>query len=351
MSDDVPMEVTEAAGDWVDRLSGDASADDRRAFADWLLRSPVHVEEFLRIRALRRELKDALQSEDWVADALAQADAHVVEMPRRNARRHRARRRPTPRQWLAAAASVAVASVLAWVAWLAPWGTDDPVTVATAVGEQRFMPLSDGSTVTINTDSLVDVRIDATSREIVLQRGEVLLDVAEDPSRPFRVTSRDVTVEAVATRFSVYRRAEDTLVAVVEGRVAIDWRPVSQGVRPSELDAPIEQSFELGAGQQVALGNVQPFEPTPVDPEKITAWTKQRVVFENEPLEAVVAEFNRYNRTNLRLGDPALAKRRITGSFDVNDLDHFIDVLDGLEPIRVEVAADGHRALHLERER
>ena len=351
MSDDVPMDVTEAAGDWVDRLSGDASADDRRAFAEWLLRSPVHVEEFLRIGALRRELKDALQSEDWVADALAQADALVVEMPGRTARRQRARRRPTPRQWLAVAASVVAASVLAWVAWLAPWGASpDRVTVATAVGEQRFMPLSDGSTVTINTDSLVDIRIGPTTREIVLQRGEVLLDVAEDPSRPFRVTSGDVTVEAVATRFSVYRRAEDTLVAVVEGRVAIDWRPVSQGVTPVEL-RPNDQSFELGAGQQVALGSVQPIAPTPVDPEKVTAWTKQRVVFENEPLEAVVAEFNRYNRTNLRLGDPALAQRRITGSFDVNDLDHFIDVLDGLEPIRVEVADDGHRALHSERER
>ena len=350
MSDDVPMEVTEAAGDWVDRLSGDSSSDDRRAFAEWLLRSPVHVEEFLRVRALRRELKDALQP-DWVAGALAEADAHVVEMPGRTAGRQRARRHATPRQRLAIAASLAVASLLGCVAWFAPWGTpDDPVTVATTVGEQRFMPLSDGSTVTINTDSVVDIRIGATSREIVLQRGEVLLDVAEDPSRPFRVTSGDVTVEAVATRFSVYRRTEDTLVAVVEGRVAIDWRPVSQGVTPAEL-RPNDRSFELGAGQQVALGSVQPIAPTPVDPEKVTAWTKQRVVFENEPLEAVVAEFNRYNRTNLRLGDPALAQRRITGSFDVNDLDHFIDVLDGLEPIRVEVADDGHRALHSERER
>ena len=347
MSDDVPMEVNEAAGDWVDRLSGDATADDRRAFAEWLLRSPVHVEEFLRIGALRTELKDALQP-DWVAAALAEADAQVVEMPGRTAGRQRARRRRSPRRWLAAAASVGAASVLGWLAWLAPWGASgDPVTVVTAVGEQRFMPLSDGSILTINTDSLVDIRISAATREVALQRGQVLLDVAEDPSRPFRVTSRDVTVEAVATRFSVYRRAEDTLVAVVEGRVAIDWRPVFQVGPRLELDVPNGQSFELGAGQQVALGNVQPFAPTPVDSEKVTAWTKQRVVFENEPLEIVVAEFNRYNRTNLHLGDPDLAKRRITGSFDVNDLDHFIDVLDGLEPIRVEVADDGHRVLHL----
>ena len=350
MSDDVPLEVTEAAGDWLDRLSGDAPASDRRAFADWLLRSPVHVEEFLRLSALRAELKDALQP-DWVADVLGNAARVVLELPR-PAPAPQPRARPSVRRrWLAATTSIAAAVLVAGVVWLVPQRTAvDPDTLATNVGEQRYMVLSDGSTLTLNTDSLIDIRISATSREIGLHRGEVLLDVVDDPDRPFRVTSHDVTVEAVGTRFSVYRRPEDTLVAVVEGRVVINWRPASSGGLPATADVPIEQSFELGAGQQVALGDVKPITPTPVDPARITAWTERRVVFENEPLEAVVAEFNRYNRTNLRVGDPGLAKRRITGSFDVNDLDHFIRVLDGLEPIRVEVADDGHRALHLGRE-
>ena len=347
MSDDVPIEVTEAAGDWLDRLSGRASADDRRAFADWLLRSPVHVEEFLRLGALRAELKGALPP-DWVADVLAEADAHVLEMPRTVRQPQPGGRHSVRRPWLAVAASVAVVSLLASVAWLAPWRTSvDPASVATSVGEQRSMVLSDGSTITLNTDSLVDIRFSATSREVDLQRGEVLLDVARDSDRPFRVTSRDVTVEAVGTRFLVYRRAEDTLVSVVEGHVAIN-RAAPPEVRPTASDVALPASLVLHAGQQLALGSVEPVAPTPVDPLKVTAWTERRVVFDNEPLEAVVAEFNRYNRANLRLGDAALAKRRITGSFDVNDLDHFIDVLDGLEPVRVEVADDGHRALHLE---
>ncbi|MDE0039988.1 MAG: FecR domain-containing protein [Gammaproteobacteria bacterium] len=350
MSDDVPLEVTEAAGDWHDRLSANASATERRAFADWLLRSPVHVEEFLRLGALREEIKGLAQP-DWIADLLGEANADVFEMPRRAPGPPFRTRRPVRRRRLAAAASVAAAVVLACIAWLAPPSTAvDPATVATTVGEQRSMVLSDGSTITLNTDSLVDLRITATSREVDLLRGEVLFDVAKDPHRPFRVTSGDITVESVATRFSVYRRLEDTLVAVVEGRVAINWRPASQGVLRSAPDASNQQSFEIGAGQQVALSSVAPVAPTPVDPSKVTAWTERRVVFENETLEAVVAEFNRYNRMNLRVGDPGLAKRRITGSFDVNDIDHFISVLDGLEPIRVEVAADGHRALHLRRE-
>ena len=347
MSDDVPFEVTEAAGDWLDRLSGESTAKDRRAFAEWLLRSPVHVEEFLRVGALRAELAElkGTAQPDWVAGLLAEAE--VFEMPRPVAQPRLGARRSARRIRLAAAASVAAVVLLASIASLVPPGTTvDPATVATTVGEQRSMVLSDGSTITLNTDSVVDVRITGAARQVDLRRGEVLLDVIEDPARPFQVTSRDVTVEVVGTRFSVYQRPEDTLVAVVEGRVTINWRPVLQGDRPRVSDGALERSLELDAGQQVALSSVAPVVPTPVDPSKVTAWTERRVVFENEPLEAVVAEFNRYNRTNLRLGDPGLTERRITGSFDVNDLDHFIKVLDGLEPIRVEVADDGHRALH-----
>lgn len=346
MSDDVPIEVTEAAGEWLDRLSGVVSARDRREFAIWLLRSPVHVEEFLRLGVLRAQLKGALQ-EDWVASMLAEVNSCVPQLPSLVPNRRSSTRPNMRRRWLAAAASVAAAVLLACVAWLAPPSTVvDPATVATGVGEQRFLVLSDGSTITLNTNSLVDIEFSATARQVDLRRGEVLLDVAEDPDRPFRVTSRDVTVEVLGTQFSVYQRGEDTLVAVMEGRVTVKWRPAPQGILPAVSDGAPAQTLELDAGKQVALNNAMPATPTPVEPSKVTAWTERRVVFQNEPLEAVVAEFNRYNRTNLQVGDPGLAKRRITGTFDVNDLDHFINVLDGLEPIRVEVAGYGHRVLH-----
>ena len=144
---------------------------------------------------LRADLKDALQA-DWVVRVLGEADAGVLEMPRRVAPTpQRGAWRSVRRRWLPAG-SVAAAVLLACIAWLVRHRTAvDPGTVATAVGEQRFMTLSDGSTIALNTDLLVDIRIGPASREIGLRRGEVLLDVAEDPARPFRVRSRDVTVE------------------------------------------------------------------------------------------------------------------------------------------------------------
>ena len=182
-----------------------------------------------------------------------------------------------------------------------------------------------------------------TLREVELLRGELLVNVAKDPARPFRVKIGDVTVEAIGTRFSVYRRKADTLVAVVEGRVAIKR---SQPISDPSLPLLPAEPMELSAGQQVALTKDRVSTPLPANLKKVTAWTEQRVVFEDETLTVVVAEFNRYNRSHLIIGDAALTERRITGRYNVNNAEEFIKVLDALEPVRVQVTEDGHRVLY-----
>ena len=336
MKSDIPIEVNEAAGDWLDRR-GTASDAERREFARWLLRSPTHVEEFLRLGCLRAELTGAATPQ-WVDELLARSECGVAELlvparepvPRRNGSGRIVR-------WLSAAA--AIAGILL-TGWLTLSGSDDQ-RITTALGEQRFLTLADGSTLELNTDSSIRIRMSAADREVELARGEVLIAVAPDPTRPFRVSTEDVTVEAIGTRFLVYRRTEDTLVSVFEGLVAVEL----QGSSAAAAGA-IDSRLQIAAGEQVALSRNGVIHPAQANIEKVTAWTEQRLVFEDETLDAVVAEFNRYNRDRLLIGDAALTDRRITGVFDVNDPDEFIKVLDGLEPIDVTVNADGHRELH-----
>ena len=351
MSHDVPIEVTEAAAEWIDRLSHQPSAARVREFARWLLRSPVHVEEFLRVTALREELEQAARP-DWVADILARRDPDIAELPLQSpqspgtsASPRRKARRP---RFLPLAGAIAAAALLGWMVLLVspshpPAGPAPSVT--TGVGEQRFLPLSDGSSIQLNTDSSVEIRMSKTERQVDLRHGEALFDVVVDPERPFRVTSHDVIVEAIGTRFSVFRRAEDTRVTVVEGRVSMLRNravPSPAAISPETTQTPIE----LIAGQQAFWHPEQVPVPASIDPAKVTAWTERRLVFEDEPLDAVVAEFNRYNVPRLAVGDPALSQRRITGVFDVNDPGRFIEVLDELAPIRVIQTDDGHQTLY-----
>src|SRR5690606_36114713 len=58
-------------------------------------------------------------------------------------------------------------------------------TFATATGEQRTVELPDGSSIQLNTGTVVEVDYRRDARRLRLVEGEALFDVAEEPSRPF----------------------------------------------------------------------------------------------------------------------------------------------------------------------
>src|SRR3546814_11809300 len=76
---------------------------------------------------------------------------------------------------------------------------------ATATGEILRVPLRDGSAVTLNSNSEIDVDFDEGIRHVRLLRGEALFDVAKDSSRPFVVEADSPRVTAVGTSFTVNR--------------------------------------------------------------------------------------------------------------------------------------------------
>ena len=59
--DKVRAAIAEQAGEWfVMNEEGPLDARDSAALADWLKVSPVHVEEFLGVSAVARDLKEAV---------------------------------------------------------------------------------------------------------------------------------------------------------------------------------------------------------------------------------------------------------------------------------------------------
>jgi transmembrane sensor len=91
---------------------------------------------------------------------------------------------------------------------------------STRLGEVRTVALQDGSVVTLNTQSTIDVAYSRRDRRIQLISGEALFDVAKDASRPFLVSAGLAEVRAVGTSFTVSRvGAEPVEVMVREGVV------------------------------------------------------------------------------------------------------------------------------------
>jgi len=211
---------------------------------------------------------------------------------------------------------------------------------ATAFGEQRTIQLADSSIVTLNADSRIQLRLNGTHRDIELLRGEALFKVAHDPSRPFTVQTKTAIVQAVGTQFNVYERPNGTRVSVLEGRVKVT--PLghsSTGVGATSV-APVTES--LSAGQEAQVGADGTFRRNAkADVMKTVAWRERRLIFDDVPLEDMVYEFNRYNRsTRLTLDGVPPGSHHYNGIFDAADPDSLAALLSR-EPDLIVERQDG----------
>jgi ferric-dicitrate binding protein FerR (iron transport regulator) len=69
------------------------------------------------------------------------------------------------------------------------------------------------------------------------------------------------------------------------------------------------------------------------------AWQKRRLVFRQQTLEFIAAQFNRYSRKQIRIEGPAVANRVYTGVFDADDVDSFAQALASDPKLGVEESA------------
>jgi transmembrane sensor len=334
--------VSEQAAAWFFELVGSPVDRNRHhEFVAWLKRSPQHIESFLAIAVLERELSELPCSLDEVLAATAGTgnvlplgDAIGDERSQGSERAAASRATRVARYGLAWAAAAGIAALVLVTAlpFLSREVTPPAVVHQTDYGEQRSIALSDGSIVTLNTRSQVGVHFDEQTRRVELVSGEAMFDVVPDRERPFVVETGAVELSVLGTRFSVYVKPDATRLAVVEGIVRATPREKS--------GEPV--LVRAGEGAIATLdGAIRRNEG--IDVEKALAWTERRLIFDDVPLEDVVSEFNRYNRRPLIVQDPELAGRKITSVFFANDVSALIAFLE-LEPdVEVDHGADAIR--------
>jgi transmembrane sensor len=222
-----------------------------------------------------------------------------------------------------AAACLAAAVVLGWIAW-----SHQGTSYRTAIGGIAAISMRDGSTVTLNTNSDIRVALSETERRVDLERGEAFFEVAKDPNRPFIVRVGDQRVIAVGTKFSVRREPNHVRVIVTEGRVRVEH---------SEPHHPAEVALISAGGVAVSgVAGVLVQDKSLSDAEERLSWRQGVVVFRETLLSDAVAEFNRYNARQIYIEDPALGAMRIGGHFRTHNAEGFVRLLADAIPIRVE---------------
>jgi transmembrane sensor len=343
--------IADKAAEWL-VANDDGPLDEREAagLAAWLRASPVHVEEFLGVAVVARDLREAGSDPEFsveavLAGARAEDDTAVRPLwPRLSA--------PLgglpSRRWLTAAATLAALAVLSiglfslWSARrITPASVPDGATALhfeTRHGEQLSRRLTDSSVLHLNTDSAVTIRYSKTERLVTLTYGQADFEVAHDPRRAFRVFAGSAEVIAIGTKFDVKLEHDSTLVTVVEGRVRVGPSPLSGKLGAHSGASQLSQFIQLGADQQIRVAEgAWPASPANIDAQRVTAWLHRQIVFDEEPLASVAAEFNRYAPKPIEIVTPALRNLQISGVFATDDTEAFIAFLRSLKGVRVEV--------------
>lgn len=311
---DLDIRRQEAAA-WFTRLSQRrVSTEDVRAFSAWR-RDPRNARAYDRVESVWAA-SQALSTDPEIAALTAGALGRASSPVRA--------RSLVSRLWKPLGA--VVASLLA-LAVVALWMGSRPAAYGTAVGEQRVVRLADGSRLTLDTASRVEVRFDGETRAVTLLAGQAFFDVADDPERPFVVHAGDARVTAVGTRFDVRRVGRGARVTLVQGRVAV-------------RQAAGDRTWSLSPGEQLETTLPRPVVKA-ADVARETSWMSGRLIFDATPISAAIAEVNRYSDTRIELRANHIADIPVSGVFDTGDADGFVAALVDLYAIRAEPQPDG----------
>jgi transmembrane sensor len=323
-------QIDNEAAVWTWRAdSGELSAAERDRLEGWLREDVRH----------RRTFEEL--SRTWTAlDRLSERKPDAE----RNARFARPQRQKSKWYWQVAAAAVLVLGIGAVILTARRPGLQ---VMSTAVGQQRHVTLADGSRLTLNTNTLLAVKLTPQRRDIYLRRGEAHFQVVHDASRPFFVHAGAAVISDVGTQFEVRLESDQNIdVLVDQGEVEVRGLAATSG--PSgpgsgAAGASADWVRALSAGEQLLITGPH-LAVTSVSPRQIAddlAWRDGAVVFEGAPLSQALAEVGRYTRAQVVLAEPQVASLRISGRFRTNDVPGFFRALQEALPVRVSEPKQG----------
>lgn len=342
----VRSDLTNLAADeaarWAVRLDSDSVSDEeRRDFEAWRGCSPENAERYERAVAAMRVFDDA--QHDPNLDAL-----------RRAALRYQPERRIFGFKGIAAALVLALVGLVAALALqgelsflatapVASLYEDGVADYSTRRGERLDVALPDGTAVTLNTETDLDVVFDGRYRRVKMVRGQAFFTVAKDPLRPFVVEAGGRQIVAIGTAFDVRLDNDRLEVLLVEGRVAVE--NVARSDVVATLAAVSDARVQLNPGETLVATESEVVHAPAPNPERQLKWRDGLIEFDNTTLANAVEEFNRYSDRTIRIEDREVAELLISGIFRTNSQRNFLDALTSLHPVAIEYRGPNELAL------
>ncbi|MFM0206972.1 FecR domain-containing protein [Paraburkholderia sediminicola] len=312
---DIPQHIALRAVEWwMELQSRDNTRSQQLGLARWRAEHPDHERAWQHICSVSSRFKGLAEETIGNVGAGRAAVARAA-LTRPGSARRRASVKVLTTLLFAGSATWIASEHVPWRAWSAD--------ARTALGERRTITLADGTRMTLNTDSAVDIRFSSTERRVRLIKGEIIVATGHNNGerRPFIVETAQGSLQPLGTRFGVRQQSALCRLDVFEGAVRI-----------SPLDAPgLAPIVPAGQRARFTRNDVSAVEPIS---ENDAAWTDGLIVASGMRLGDFVSELDRYRAGHLSC-DPSVAGLRLSGTFPLSDTDRVLDTVARTLPIEV----------------
>lgn len=245
----------------------------------------------------------------------------------------RGRRRARILHWSVSVAAAA-AVTLGVFSGVRQYRTETPLAVETLSAPAGLITesiLSDGTRVSLNAGSKLEIINYKKNERRVRLEGEAYFDVTRDEKRPFIVETDKIAVRVLGTEFDVNSNGDEHSVVLVHGSVQVDSQTDKEAL-----------SYRLVPGQRFTRnpengsGNI-----TQVNTEDYTSWTNGYLKFEKLPVGQIILKIQDYYGINIRCDGLPEDAFPITGKLDLRTrVDTALVNIEFLAPVNFEKVSE-----------
>ncbi|MBQ4838995.1 FecR family protein [Pseudoalteromonas luteoviolacea] len=184
----------------------------------------------------------------------------------------------------------------------------------TLKGQTQTIQLQDGSVLTLNAETQVDIEYNADTRLIRLFKGEIHVEAITNPSWPLVVATHNTSATALGTSFSVKTKGQDTFVVVSESKVELCYLPQHRCVIGQQ-------------GQAMEVADRYLTGPYQTNPDIRLAWLNNRLVANDISLTELLESLESYYPGVFVYQHSELSQIRVSGVYPTDDVDLALKML------------------------
>ncbi|BAX79986.1 FecR family protein [Labilibaculum antarcticum] len=208
-------------------------------------------------------------------------------------------------------------------------------TITVPLGAVSQFKLPDGTKVWLNSGSKFTYpsSFQEANLRLVHLEGEAYFDVQKNLDLPFVIDMKNLDVKVTGTAFNIrsYDDENQMTVALVEGSVNLG--------QLNELDGTFSNVNSLVPNEVATLNKVK----NKMDIQKLKdinkyiSWKEGRTVFDNDPIDAVIARFEKMYNVDIIVDSDELKQYRFTLTFINETMERALRILELSSPLSYEI--------------